>query len=50
MYEKELNHFINCVRKKEKPINDISQGAYLLKVALGIIKSSKLKKIVTIKD
>ena len=50
MYEKELNHFINCVKKKEKPINDLSQGTYLLKVALGIIKSSKSKKIVNIKD
>ena len=50
MYERELKHFINCVKKKEKPINDISQGTYLLKVALEIIKSSKLKKTMIIKD
>ena len=49
MYERELKHFINCVNKEEKSINDISQGSYLLKVALGIIKSSKLKKAIIIK-
>ena len=49
MYERELKHFINCVNKEEKPINDVSQGSYLLKVALGIIKSSKLKKAIIIK-
>tara|TARA_B110000014_G_scaffold42579_1_gene28141 strand:+ start:479 stop:1468 length:990 start_codon:yes stop_codon:yes gene_type:complete len=49
MYQDELKHFMNCVKKEKKSINDISQGTYLLKVALGIIKSSKLKKTVIIK-
>ena len=44
MYVEELEHFIQCVNKKKKTINDISQGEYVLKVALGIIKASKLKK------
>ena len=48
MYVKELEHFIQCVNKKKKTINDISQGEYVLKVALGIIKSSKLKKSITL--
>tara|TARA_Y100000590_G_scaffold463122_1_gene629057 strand:- start:22008 stop:23006 length:999 start_codon:yes stop_codon:yes gene_type:complete len=48
MYKKELAHFINCIKQKKKSLNDISQGQYVLKIALGIIKSSKLKRVVTI--
>ena len=48
MYKKELAHFLQCIRQKRKSLNDISQGEYVLKIALGIIKSSKLKKVVTI--
>ena len=48
MYKKELSHFINCIKQKKKSLNDISQGQYVLKIALGIIKSSKLKRVVTI--
>lgn len=47
MYIKELEHFIRCVNNKEKSINDISQGIYTLKVALAVIKSSRLKKVVS---
>jgi len=46
MYVKELEHFIRCVSKKGKSINDISQGIYTLKVALAVIKSSRLKKVI----
>ena len=49
MYERELKHFIDCVNKGKKSINNISQGSYMLKVALGIIKSSKSKRTVNIK-
>ena len=48
MYKKELAHFINCIQQKKKSLNDISQGQYVLKIALGIIKSSKLKRVVNI--
>jgi len=48
MYVKELEHFIQCINNKKKTINDISQGEYMLKVALGIIKASKLKKFITL--
>ena len=48
MYKKELSHFINCIKQKKKSLNDISQGQYVLKIALGIIKSSKLKRVVNI--
>lgn len=45
MYVKELRHFIRCVNNKEASINDLSQGIYTLKIALAVIKSSKLKKV-----
>lgn len=48
-YLKEINHFIQCVNKKEKSINDIIQGIYVMKIALEIIRSSKLKKSIIIK-
>lgn len=47
-YIKELAHFINCIKGQEKPINDLKQGIYVLKVALAIKKSSKLKKTLTV--
>jgi predicted dehydrogenase len=48
-YVKELKHFIQCINKNEKSINDVSQGEYVLRLALGITKSSKLKKSIMIK-
>lgn len=47
-YIKELMHFINCIKGQEKPINDLKQGIYVLKIALAIKKSSKLKKTLTV--
>ena len=48
MYVKEIKHFIQCINHKEKSINDISQGIYVTKIALAVIKSAKLKKIMTL--
>ena len=48
MYKKELAHFIQCIKQEKKSQNDLSQGKYVLKIALGIIKSSRLKKVITI--
>jgi len=48
-YVKEIRHFFQCITKSQNSVNDISEGEYILKVALGIIKSSKLKKYVSIK-
>tara|TARA_B100000745_G_C20136265_1_gene389485 strand:+ start:195 stop:1181 length:987 start_codon:yes stop_codon:yes gene_type:complete len=47
-YVDELSHFLNCVRRKEKPINGLIEGIKILKIALNIIKSSKEKKLVKI--
>jgi len=48
MYIKEIHHFLNCVKKKEKPINDVYEGAKVLKIALAIKKSSKIRKEIVI--
>jgi hypothetical protein len=48
MYLDEIKHFIKCVNKGEKSINPIEEGAKILNVAIGIKKSSKLKKMVMI--
>jgi len=48
MYLDEIEHFIKCVKKSEKSINPIDEGAKILNVAIGIKKSSKLKKMVMI--
>ena len=44
MYLKELKHFLDCIKNKKKSINDFEQGTYLLKTALGIKKSSIMKR------
>ncbi len=43
-YIQELIHIIECINGKTKPINDLKDGIYTLKVALTVKKSSKLKK------
>ncbi len=43
-YMQELIHIIECIEGKTKPINDLKDGIYTLKVALTVKKSSKLKK------
>ena len=48
-YVREIRHFFQCITKSQNSMNDISEGEYILKVALGIIKSSKLKKYVSIR-
>ena len=45
-YVDELSHFLNCVKKKEKSINDLTQGIETLNIALCTIKSSKEKKLI----
>ncbi|MBU1036486.1 Gfo/Idh/MocA family oxidoreductase [Patescibacteria group bacterium] len=46
MFIKELKHFIKCLRGKEKPLVDLSQGKEVLKIILAIKKSLKDKKII----
>ena len=46
MYLDELSHFIKCVKRKEKSINDINQGRKTLEMALAIIRSSKTNKVI----
>lgn len=47
-YIDEISHFLNCIDKKKKSINDLTQGIEILKIALSIIKSSKEKKLLKI--
>lgn len=44
-YLEELSHFVDCIRKRKKTLNDLKEGTYTLKVALAIKKSSKLRKL-----
>ncbi len=44
-YLEELHHFVDCIRKRKKTINDLKEGTYTLKVALAIKKSSKLRRL-----
>ena len=44
MYFDELKHFIKCIKYKSKSVNDITQGAKTLEIAIGIKKSSMKKR------
>jgi len=48
-YVDEIKHFLRCITKKEKSINDLKQGIDTLKIALAIKKSSKNKRMVNLK-
>ena len=45
-YLEEMNHFLNSIKRKKKPINDIRQGMDVLQIALAAKKASKIKKVV----
>lgn len=49
MYIDELKHFFKCIKKKQKSVNDLSEGIKVLDIALAIKKSSKEKKLVKIR-
>ena len=49
MYVDELSHFIDCIKSKKTTINPISDGVQVLKIALAVKKSSKIKKMIKIK-
>ena len=42
MYEKEILHFIECVKKRKKTINPIEEGIKTMEMALSVKNSSKL--------
>lgn len=48
MYKKEMLHFIDCIKKREKTINPIEQGIKTLEIALAVKKSSKLGRSIRI--
>ena len=48
MYMKESKYFLKCVNKNEKTMNDINDASKILRTALGMINSSKVKKVVKI--
>ena len=48
MYVDELLYFLNCVKKRNQPMNNISEAKDIFNVALSMKKSSKLKKTVKI--
>ena len=48
MYVDELIYFLNCVKKRNQPMNNISEARAILNVALSMKKSSNLKKTIKI--
>jgi len=46
MFIGELRHFINCIKGREKSVNDIKNAAATLKVALACHRSSRKKEAV----
>ena len=48
MFMKELDYYFDCINQNKEPMNNISETKKILKIALGIIESSKTKKVVEI--
>ena len=48
MYVDELLYFLNCVKKRNQPMNNLSEAKTILNVALSMRKSSNLKKTIKI--
>ena len=49
MYVDEIKYFMNCVKKRKKPMNSLDEGIDTMKIALNIIKSGKTKKAIDVK-
>ena len=45
-YKKEINYFINCLKKHKKTINPVDDGFQVLQIALAILRSSNKNKTV----
>jgi len=50
MFVKELEYFLKCVKNREHTFNDINDGEKIVQVILGAKKSSRMKKVVHIKN
>jgi hypothetical protein len=48
MFMKELDYYFDCINQNKEPMNNISETKKILKIALGVIESSKTKKVVEI--
>jgi len=47
-YQKEIAHFIQCVKSRKKTINPLSDGIETLKIVLSIMKSAKANRMVSV--
>ena len=48
MYIDEMKHFVKCIKKREKTINDLKEGIMTMNVALAMKKSAKKGKLIKI--
>ena len=48
MFMKELEYYFDCINHNKEPMNTVIESKEVLKIALGIIESSKTKKVVKI--
>ena len=46
MFIDEIKHFINCIKRKEQSVNDISSAKKILEVALACYESAKTERVV----
>jgi predicted dehydrogenase len=46
MYVDEVKHFLACVRKRQRTINDIEQGKKTLEIVVAMLNSSKLNRMI----
>ena len=48
MFMKELDYYLDCINHNKEPMNSVIESKEVLKIALGIIESSKTKQVVKI--
>jgi len=48
MFMKELDYYLDCINHNKEPMNSVTESKEVLKIALGIIESSKTKKVMKI--
>jgi len=46
MYLKEIQHFIACIKKEDKPVIAVKKAKGILEIALAAKESSKIKKVI----
>ena len=49
-YKDEINHFVDCVVRHVQPLSPVEQGAFVVEMLQGIVRSSELQREIELRE